>query len=797
MSRETFAPAMIRQAWVCLLAGTILIGACSSPSEKRAPSLNFTALEPLSQEEMHALIEDVEEEMARGDFKRASHLLTMTEERRLSRAQSQEINRLRARLRKLSFLHHNPLDLRVTTAERICAFGEEISLYFEIFNLSENSLLIPGQGGPSWLPWGEKRKSCIQAEIELVDLCIRDGSRSSAKWSELLELEDTWEILPGSSQQKTLGLSPPVSDNISYRRIVVEAELIPGGLQTGPFDWGMIRLKFPPLILHVFREEDLQIAEDPQANFTQGLASLDGRRVLLSALLVEDEEPWPFVDGMVGLLPALSPGLRRAATAVLTWMTGEDHGSDCHRWMDWWDVNRDRLMRESRDANIPRPTGIEALGSGPSLCFLPFVAALSWIPCLVVPGYPDTEKEAAKRTCDLEKEGKAIREALIDPYYLRRNGAEKKLRSMGQEGIPIMREFIKDPSPLIRAAAGEALAGIRDEEARGIIFKMLESETDRAVKQRVVEALALAEGDVIPCDELPETVTQDEFLKNRYIDLAVQRTLEGIMHFGRIPGFYDGQFNELWIISDGIFHHLAAIARDADYAYQARVLAIMALHEKKEKDLLPVLKPLILDPKEELRMAEEEFNLLRVNERMILKHRVRNLSKYARFSLSKAGIADFNLAKIEVMKQWLLDKGRGLFLENRKNLGLGINWNPGRSFGKNIILDIAYNYQQFDQYDSAEHWYKLLIGSFPEDEDSALLAEAHYNLACLYSVQHQVDLALKHLKLSVDKGFVDFSWMDRDRDLDNIRHEPAYQALREFMVDQPAEIKTSKEDKKK
>lgn len=797
MFRETFAPAMILKAWVCLLVGTVFIGACSSPPEDRAPSLKFTALEPLSQEEMQALVADVEKEMARGDFKRASHLLTVTDERKLTRSQSQEINRIRARLRKLSFLHHNPLDLRVTTAERICAFGEEISLYFEIFNLSENSLLIPGQEGPGWLPWGEKRKSCIQAEIELVDLCIQDGSRSSAKWSELFELEETWEISPGSSRQETISLSPPVSDNISYRRIMVEAELIPGGLQTGPFDWGMIRLKFPPLIVHVFRKEDFQIAEDPQANFKQGLASLDGRRVLLSALLVENEEPWPFVDGMVGLLPALSPGLRRAATMVLTWLTGEDHGSDCLRWMDWWDVNRDRLMGESSDANLPRPNGTDALGSRPSSFFLPCVAALSWIPCLVVPGYPDTEKEGAKRTCDLEKEGEAIREALVDPYYLRRNGAEKKLFSMGREGIPIMREFIEDPSPMIRAAAGEALAGIQDEEARGIVFKMLERETNRTVRQRLVEALALAEGEIILFEELPDTVTQDEFLKNRYIDLAIQRTLEGIMHFGRIPGFYDGQFNELWIISGEVFKHLAAIARDEDYAYQARVLAIMALHEKKEMDLLPVLKPLILDPKEELRMEEEEFNLLRVNERMILKHRVRNLSKYARFSLSKAGITDFNLAKIEVMKQWLLDKGRGIFSESRNNLGLGINWNPGRSFGKNIILDIAYNYQQFDQYDSAEHWYRLLIGTFPEEEDSALLAEAHYNLACLYSVQHQVDLALKHLKLSVDKGFVDFSWMDRDRDLDNIRNEPAYQALREFMVDQPAEIKTLKEDKKK
>ena len=96
------------------------------------------------------------------------------------------------------------------------------------------------------------------------------------------------------------------------------------------------------------------------------------------------------------------------------------------------------------------------------------------------------------------------------------------------------------------------------------------------------------------------------------------------------------------------------------------------------------------------------------------------------------------------MKEWLQEKGRVMLMENRKRPGLGINWNPGRSFGKNIVLDIAYNYQQFDRYNEAEHWYKLLIENFPDDEDSALLAEAHYNLACLYSMQQMVEEALKH-----------------------------------------------------
>jgi len=63
--------------------------------------------------------------------------------------------------------------------------------------------------------------------------------------------------------------------------------------------------------------------------------------------------------------------------------------------------------------------------------------------------------------------------------------------------------------------------------------------------------------------------------------------------------------------------------------------------------------------------------------------------------------------------------------------------------------------------------------------------QAHYNIACLYSVTGKKELALEHLKKSIDRGFMDFSWMDRDKDLDNIRNEPGFRALREMILKSP------------
>ncbi len=57
-----------------------------------------------------------------------------------------------------------------------------------------------------------------------------------------------------------------------------------------------------------------------------------------------------------------------------------------------------------------------------------------------------------------------------------------------------------------------------------------------------------------------------------------------------------------------------------------------------------------------------------------------------------------------------------------------------------------------------------------------------YNLACSYSLVGDLDQALKSLKKAIVLGYADFSYMDNDPDLENLRRDPRYKELRERIV---------------
>lgn len=54
---------------------------------------------------------------------------------------------------------------------------------------------------------------------------------------------------------------------------------------------------------------------------------------------------------------------------------------------------------------------------------------------------------------------------------------------------------------------------------------------------------------------------------------------------------------------------------------------------------------------------------------------------------------------------------------------------------------------------------------------------ALYNIACAYSLMGDKEKALHYLARSIDTGYLDFSHMERDTDLDNIREEAQYKEI--------------------
>jgi tetratricopeptide (TPR) repeat protein len=56
-------------------------------------------------------------------------------------------------------------------------------------------------------------------------------------------------------------------------------------------------------------------------------------------------------------------------------------------------------------------------------------------------------------------------------------------------------------------------------------------------------------------------------------------------------------------------------------------------------------------------------------------------------------------------------------------------------------------------------------------------ADAHYNLACSYSLLGDVNKALESLGRSIDLGFDDIKHIENDSDLNGLRDEAGYKKL--------------------
>jgi tetratricopeptide (TPR) repeat protein len=76
------------------------------------------------------------------------------------------------------------------------------------------------------------------------------------------------------------------------------------------------------------------------------------------------------------------------------------------------------------------------------------------------------------------------------------------------------------------------------------------------------------------------------------------------------------------------------------------------------------------------------------------------------------------------------------------------------------------------RYEAAETLYLALRKRHP---DAAL--SLTYNLACLNALAGNTDRALDYLEQAFEKGFRAWDHLDRDADLDTLRHVPAFDAL--------------------
>jgi hypothetical protein len=84
---------------------------------------------------------------------------------------------------------------------------------------------------------------------------------------------------------------------------------------------------------------------------------------------------------------------------------------------------------------------------------------------------------------------------------------------------------------------------------------------------------------------------------------------------------------------------------------------------------------------------------------------------------------------------------------------------------------VGVTFRMRDDLPAALDWYKKALAVDPD------FGDAYYNMACVYALQGQKELALRYLQIAAMNGYATAEGIDEDPDLEPVRQEPGYRAL--------------------
>jgi len=114
---------------------------------------------------------------------------------------------------------------------------------------------------------------------------------------------------------------------------------------------------------------------------------------------------------------------------------------------------------------------------------------------------------------------------------------------------------------------------------------------------------------------------------------------------------------------------------------------------------------------------------------------------------------------------WL---GEGNFEKARARFEEAVALDPSRPEAYN---GVGVTWRMRDDFKSALEWYKKALGVDPD------FGDAYYNMACVYALSGQPELALRYLQIAAVNGYATAEGIGEDPDLASLRDLPAYQAL--------------------
>jgi tetratricopeptide (TPR) repeat protein len=84
---------------------------------------------------------------------------------------------------------------------------------------------------------------------------------------------------------------------------------------------------------------------------------------------------------------------------------------------------------------------------------------------------------------------------------------------------------------------------------------------------------------------------------------------------------------------------------------------------------------------------------------------------------------------------------------------------------------VGVTWRMRNDLERALEWYKKALLVDPD------FGDAYYNMACVYALEGQKEMALRYLQIAALNGYASADGIDADPDLEGLRNDPAYQAL--------------------
>jgi tetratricopeptide (TPR) repeat protein len=335
---------------------------------------------------------------------------------------------------------------------------------------------------------------------------------------------------------------------------------------------------------------------------------------------------------------------------------------------------------------------------------------------------PPEKSQQEPEPAPTEKDIPQLIAKLGSDFLSDRQEARRKLIKLKEKAVPSLIAALKSEDFRTRAGVAEILGFTGGEDAAPELVKLLK-DSDSTVRQEAKKALARIGPAAIKyiAEAMKDAPESEKKQFESTVAALIQGILQGLLCKDNSCGSYPGQLDSVVKMGSIAIPALKSIIAESE-VYPIKYLSVTALGELGDKTVIPFL--------------EEIYKNDGVRD--------------------EAAVALLKLGKDSCVKEMIKEY-------NRESLNAPNNAGPH--------YNLAHLYQRIGKPDESEAEYKEAIRLDPKNWN------IYYNFACLLATRNKKEEAIEMFKKAIDNGYNSLEWIERDKELDNIRNEEKFKSI--------------------